>query len=98
MDGEMTATNIADFLILDRRLPRSVAFCLGQLVINLNYMADDYGFTTKSHDMASALRTRVKDRDIASIFEEGLHEFLGATLGEINTLALQIEQDFRFNA
>lgn len=97
-EGEMSAANIASFLILDRRMPRSLAFSVGQLVSNMSYLADDYGTTMPSHDMAVALRTRLKDRDIASIFDEGLHEFLSEVLVEVNSLGLQIEQDYRFNS
>jgi hypothetical protein len=35
--------DIADFLILDRRLPRSLAFCYHKLRDNLNYLAVDHG-------------------------------------------------------
>lgn len=95
-EDEMTPAAIADFLILDRRLPRSLAFCTAQLVSNLNFLADDYGVRHPCHDMAEGLRARLKDRDINSIFDDGLHEFISEFIRDNNALGNQIETDFRF--
>ena len=95
--GDMTAPDIADFLILDRRLPRSLSFCVKQVNEQLEALADEYGIRLPCHDMAQALAQRLKDRDIHSIFDEGLHEFIVGFIQDNNTLALQIERDFRFN-
>lgn len=97
-EDEMTASAIARFLILDRRLPRSLTFCTAQIVDNLNYLAEEYGTRRISHDLAEGLRMQLKDRDIDSIFDEGLHEFISNFLKDNNALGRQIEQDFRFTA
>ena len=97
-EDEMNARAIANFLILDRRLPRSLAFCAAQIVDNLGYLTEEYGTRRISHDLADGLRLRLKDRDIDSIFEDGLHEFISAFLHDNNALGLQIEQDYRFTA
>ncbi len=96
VEDDFNAPNIAAFLILDRRMPRSLYFCAGQLMDNLEYLADSYGQESDSLQLARALRARLKDRDIGSIFEEGLHEFLSDILAETARLGTQIEQDFRF--
>ena len=96
-DGnDYTAPHIASFLILDRRMPRSLAFCASQMVDNLAYLAEEYGDETESLAKARALYGRLKERDIASIFDEGLHEFLTAVMADAAALGQQIEQDFRF--
>lgn len=97
VEEDFNAPAIADFLILDARMPRSLAFCAGHLVDNLGYLANDYGTRMPSHDLAGALHVRLKDRDIGSIFDEGLHEFLLSVLRDTGALGLQIEQDYRFN-
>lgn len=97
-EDEMNARAIANFLILDRRLPRSLAFCAAQLVDNLGFLAEEYDTRYISHDLAEGLRSRLKDRDITAIFEEGLHEFIGQFLLDNNALGRQIEHDFRFTA
>lgn len=91
-----TASNIANFLILDRRMPRSLAFCATQMVNNLTFLAEDYGDDSDSLIKAEKLLARLKERDIASIFDEGLHEFLTNVMGDAAALGVQIEQDFRF--
>ena len=98
IEGDYNAPNIASFLILDRRMPRSLAFCVAQIVENLAYLAEDYGEESDSLRIARSLQARLKGRDIASIFEEGLHDFLSLALSETARLGLQIEHDYRFNA
>lgn len=96
-ESEMTAAAIADFLILDRRLPRSLSFCAKQMSNNLGHLADDYGERHTCNEMADKLRARLKGRTIQSIFEEGLHEFIEGFIHDNNALGLQIERDFRFS-
>lgn len=93
-----TASAIASFLILDQRLPRSLSFCMAEIVANLGYLAENYGERLHSHDLADTLRDRVAKRDISSIFDEGLHEFLGSVIRDNAKLGLQVEQDYRFNS
>lgn len=97
-ENEMRPAAIADFLILDSRLPRSLSFCTKNLVTNLNYLAKEYGMRHASHDLADALLARLNDSTIHSIFDSGLHQFIGDHIRENNALGLQIEQDYRFNS
>ncbi len=97
VDGGYTPTGIASFLILDRRMPRSLAFCASGLVEYLTYLAEEYDDKRPCLAQAEALNARLKGRDIGSIFEEGLHEFIGSLLRDIASLGQQIEQDYRFN-
>ena len=92
----MTSVAIAEFLILDRRLPRSLAFCTAEMVSNLKFLAEDYGQRMPCHDLADVLRAQLKDRDINSIFEFGLHQFISDFIRDNNALGMQIEEDYRF--
>lgn len=98
MEDDYNAASIASFLILDPRMPRSLAFSLGQIVENLDYLAADYGDVRPCHAMATALRARLRHRDISSIFDEGLHEFLTSVIYDTANLGVQIEKDYRFNS
>ena len=98
VEDDFTAPAIASFLILDGRMPRSLRFGATKIVDNLGYLASDYGDRLLSHDMADRLCARLKDRDIASIFEEGLHEFVATIIRDNAALGQQIEQDYRFNS
>ncbi len=97
VEGDYNALNIASFLILDERMPRSLAFCTKQIADNLTYLAEGYESRTKSLELAEALHFGLKGRDIQSIFDEGLHEFLTGTLDQLATIGMQIEEDYRFN-
>ncbi|MEO0931415.1 MAG: alpha-E domain-containing protein, partial [Pseudomonadota bacterium] len=98
LDGDYNAANIAQFLILDRRLPRSLAFCAGKIADNLTYLAKQYEDEKHSVSLARTLEKRLMNRDIDTIFDEGLHEFLTSMIGDTAQLGLQIEVDYRFNA
>ncbi|EAQ06263.1 MULTISPECIES: alpha-E domain-containing protein [Yoonia] len=97
VEDDFTAPAIADFLILDDRMPRSLSHCAAQLVNNLGHLAKDYGEAMPSHALADRMNARLKDRDIGSIFDEGLHEFVGSILRENAAIGMQIEIDYRFN-
>ena len=95
--GDTTPLAIADFLILDRRMPRSLAFCCAEIGDNLAMLEREYGQRSPCMDLAQRLCDSFITRNIDEIFEEGLHEFLSDTLSGAARLAGQIEQDFRFN-
>lgn len=94
--GETTPTAIADFLILDRRMPRSLSFCHAKIKENLEHLESDYGTRQPSQDFAETCVARFKNRKVADVFDEGLHEYLESSIHETAMLASQIEQDFRF--
>ncbi|WP_299793207.1 alpha-E domain-containing protein [uncultured Marivita sp.] len=90
---------IADFLILDKRMPRSLAFCVSKLCDNLGYLADEGGDAgLPSRQKVGALENGLLSKTIDDIFDHGLHEFLQDTLKEITSISRQIEEDFRFYA
>ena len=95
--GDMTSSNIADFLILDARFPRSLSFCSRIVEENLNFLAKDYGDRLPCHDLIDTQRNKLRQHDISSIFEEGLHAFITDFIRDNNTIGAQIEIDYRFN-
>ena len=94
--GYVNPKGIADFLILDGRLPRSLSFCLTKIVDNLGYLATDYGELHQCHEQATKLLSHLKSHTIDTIFEAGLHEFIENFIADNNELGLQIEKDYRF--
>ncbi|MDX5402430.1 MAG: alpha-E domain-containing protein [Rhodobacterales bacterium] len=93
--GETTPQGIAQFLILDRRVPRSMAFCCSKTREQLAHLEGEYGTRQPSQDMADRMCARF-NQPITAIFDEGLHEFLEASIRDTAALASQIEHDFRF--
>lgn len=94
--GDINPAWIADFLISDLRLPRSLAFCYAKIVDNLNYLENDYGLSHPCHDQAREIYRRLKDTPIDAIFDSGLHEFIIDFIRSNTQLGMQIEQDYRF--
>ncbi|SEQ26394.1 alpha-E domain-containing protein [Thalassovita taeanensis] len=94
--GEITPAAIADFLIMDRRMPCSLAFCYDKIRENLYHLEGDYGIRQSSQDLADTLCAKFNGREVAAIFEDGLHEFLETSIRDTAHLASLIEQDFRF--
>ena len=96
-DGEFDPRKIARFLILDRRLPRSLEFCYGKIRDNLGYLADDYGERLPCHRMVDQICHRFQTGTIDQVFEYGLHEFVTEFLSDSQALGKQIEIDYRFH-
>ncbi|MGB3246321.1 MAG: alpha-E domain-containing protein [Sulfitobacter sp.] len=96
-EGEMSSSTIAEFVILDTRFPRSLYFASQMIEESLGYLAKDYGTRMQSHEMIDAQLTKLRQHTISSIFEDGLHQFIGGFIRDNNAIGAQIEVDYRFN-
>ncbi|MBS0480907.1 MAG: alpha-E domain-containing protein [Proteobacteria bacterium] len=96
--GMMDPRGIAQFLILDRRFPRSLAFSIDKLRSNLAGLAHEYGHETGAHEQLRLLGTRFHELTIDAVFENGLHEFLTEFIASSRQVAQAIERDYRFYA
>lgn len=94
--ADMTPLGIADFMILDGRMPRSLAFCVRKISDNLGYLETDYGARVPSHDKVELVLNSLSGTRIEDIFEDGLHEFITNFLTNSADLGSQIETDYRF--
>jgi len=94
--GRMDARSIAEFLILDGRFPRSLAFCYSKIGSNLDSLAREYGCEMPSHSLLRESRGVLSGGGMDEIFENGLHEFIGDFIDRIHALAAQVQTDFRF--
>ena len=85
---------VADLLILNRQMPRSLTNCYGMLVQHLDLIADAYGRRGESQRLASNLRARLLGADIDRIFSSGLHEFIDGFIDENNRLGAAISEQY----
>ena len=82
---------IADLLILNDSLPRSLASCYGNLVRNLDQIGVAYGRQGAAQRHARGVRNRLEHSHMDDIFQHGVHEFIqefiadSGRLGEIIT-------------
>lgn len=96
-ESEMNATSIADFLIFDKRMPRSLSFCFKQIRENLRYLEQEYEMRHPCHDMVEEMERQLALKTISDVFEEGLHDFVNGFISNNNAIGAQIEKDYRFN-
>lgn len=95
-DAEYKPTNIADFLILNERMPRSLAFCYRNIGASLRLLSDQYSERHDCHDMVEKTAAKLKVGSVKDVFDIGLHEFLDGFVADNNRLGDQIAQDYRF--
>lgn len=85
---------VADLLILNPEMPRSLASCYRMLVEHLDLIADAYGRRGESQRLASKMRAKLASADIERIFASGLHEFIQGFIGENNALGAAISEQY----
>lgn len=88
----ITPHRVADLMILSRRNPRSLVACLEQVVELLTRVRN--ATSGRAEHEARAILARLRDLEIEEIFEQGMHNFLGEFLLQINQLALDISKHF----
>ena len=96
--GTMDPRDIARFLILDERFPRSLAFCYDKLRSNMAGLAKQYGSETEAHRLLLQAGGRLHELTIEEIFERGLHEFLQEVIARTYRISEAIAAEYRFLA
>ncbi|RYZ61270.1 MAG: alpha-E domain-containing protein, partial [Proteobacteria bacterium] len=95
-DADYRARDIIDFLILNKRMPRSLAYCYGSIQESLGFLAKTYGQEHECHTTALTTNNGFAGRDVSDIIDSGLHEFLTGFMVGHNRLALEIARSYRF--
>ena len=83
--------NVAQLLILERRMPRSLAACFDQVTQAMERIE---GHDRAAKRLASELHARLTHADIEEIFQGGLHEYLTEFIADINELAVRIQRAY----
>ena len=95
-DATYRPAQIAEMLILEPRMPRSLRFCYEAITDNLDSLAHEYGERNSCQIVAEGIAQRLRERTVLGIFEEGLHDFLQSFLTENNHLGATIDREYRF--
>ena len=85
---------IADLLLLNKQMPRSLASCYDNLVTNLDLIARAYGRQGPAQRLARGIRTRLDNSGMDGIFQQGLHEFIGEFIDDNNRLGSAITEQY----
>ena len=96
--GRIEARGIVEFVVLDDRFPRSLAFCRNALRQNLAALASMHGAEGRCNALMHESDSRIIDLTVDQIFDHGLHEFLVDFLARNAAIAHAIAQDYRFHA
>ena len=87
---------VADLLILNREIPRSLASCYDVLLSHLDLLASVSGKRGPAHRLAAAGHARLAGGNIDAIFAHGLHEWLTQFIADNNRLGEAIAEQYLF--
>lgn len=83
---------VAELLILNKDMPRSIASCVNEIVANLENVGN--GNSRETRRRAGRLAATLRYLTIEEIAEDGLHDWLTQLLADIDDLGGRIRQDF----
>ena len=89
---------MAEFLLLNPRMPRSLMFCANRVRDHLEGLADEFGTRHAVFDRAAEQAARLRGYTVDDVFDIGLHEFLTGTIREVSALSKEIASAYRFDA
>nr|WP_152045860.1 alpha-E domain-containing protein [Aureimonas psammosilenae] len=97
-NAEYRPIDIIDFLIFNKRMPRSLAYSYECIAESLGYLAETHGAFHSCHETSEKIRQSLKKGTVEEVVETGLHEFLTDFISSHNRLAIEIAQSYRFYA
>ncbi len=88
----INGSRVAELLILNPDVPRSIASCINEVVENLENVGN--GNSAETRRRAGKLAAKLRYLTLEEIAVEGLHSWLTQLLAEIDDLGVRIRQDF----
>jgi uncharacterized alpha-E superfamily protein len=89
--------HIAEFLMLKPEMPRSLRSCYEEIVSALSGLFECYHEQNACHERAARTLALLREGEMATIFQSGLHEFLSDFIAGNNSLASEIAASYHFN-
>ncbi|GAA5543190.1 MULTISPECIES: alpha-E domain-containing protein [Brucella/Ochrobactrum group] len=96
-DGDYRPAHVADYLILNGRMPRSLNYCYRSINEHLDFLSKDYDSHATCHETGEKIFSTLQNQDISAIFDVGLHEFLTDFIKCNNRLGNEIAETYNFN-
>ena len=90
----ITPERVAELLIMRPDMPRSLAYCLNQVVGNLESIGAGMHSGSLSRRLAGRLQTDLHYGDIREILHTGLHAYLTHFLERIHALGVAVSREF----
>jgi len=85
---------VADLLVLNRQMPRSLAACQASIVEYLEHLAADYGRRGPAQRLAAARLGKLEEASMKVIFQSGLHEYIEDFLSENAKLSQAVTEQY----
>jgi uncharacterized alpha-E superfamily protein len=87
---------VADLLIFNSRMPRSLTCCYDQIVQLIDQLCAGTGRRGPATRIASQMQLQLRESDIDCVFASGLHEFIERFIVDNNRLGAAIGEQFAF--
>lgn len=94
--GDYAPWKIADFMILNRRFPRSLCYCYYRVDRALSRLERAYGGRHDCHETAAGMIEQLGRLEMGEIFHEGLHEFVLGAVATNRQLSAEIYRAYHF--
>jgi uncharacterized alpha-E superfamily protein len=88
---------IADYLILNRQMPRSLRSCYEEITMALDELGRLYNRRHTCHELAADTKRLLADGEMNTIFQAGLHEFLADFILRNSRLGCEISNAYHFD-
>ena len=83
---------VAQLLILERRMPRSLSACFEQLTQAMERLQGQHDRAARR--LAGEIFVRLTNADIEEIFQDGLHEYLTECIADMSELGVRIQRAY----
>lgn len=90
--SSMDPADVVEFLLLEPDLPRSVLFCLTGAMHQLEALSA--GRASRATRQLGRTTASLQYRDVAELFDEGLHRFLEGVQDQIAEVAVTVADEF----
>ena len=95
--GRLDPLSVANFLIFDERMPRSIKFCYKEVRSNLEDLSNSYGNDYESLNLAHAIYLGLSDEHCINIHKIDLRIFIAKHILKNDELSQKIANDFNMN-
>ena len=95
---DYSGPQVAELLVLNPRMPRSLAFCLRAAADQLEQLAERFGERPPVVDRAAAMARQLAGTPIGDILRDGLHERLTELINDVAALTDDLAVTYRFTA
>jgi uncharacterized alpha-E superfamily protein len=89
--GNLTISNIIEFLILDKKFPRSMFYCLTQAEKSLKSISGSSdSYANEAERKIGLLKAQLEFADVNEIIETGLNEYLDHFQSKLNEVSVAV--------